>query len=118
MNAEHTNYDLLYNPRLTVKEITKFSEPFITFQKKKGVFVEGVKFRGNAQASGLQAGDILVSVDGRPIEALDELVAAYEPLAARPKEQRKILIRILRNGYPASVVLNYEKDIEALEDEQ
>ncbi len=103
---------------LTVKEITKFTEPAVTFQKKRGVFIQGITYRGNAHRSGLQAGDILDAVGDRPVDSLEEFVTLYEQLAARPKGKRKVLLKLLRGGYPMQVVLDYEKDIQALEEEQ
>lgn len=102
---------------LTVKEITKFSDPFLHFQRAKGVYIQGVKFSGNARASGLGNNDILLEVAGRPIETLQHVREAHEASLALPKGKRKVVFRILRQGYQRLVVLDFEKDSERLDEE-
>jgi serine protease Do len=102
---------------LTVKEITTFSDPQLHFQKPRGCFVQGAKFRGNAQASGLLPQDILVQVGDRAIDSVKDLREAYEASLKLEKGRRKVLVRVLRQGYRRAVVLDFEKDSEKLDDE-
>jgi serine protease Do len=102
---------------LTVKEITKFSDPFLHFQRPQGVFVQGIKPTGNARASGVSPMDILASVGNRPIDGLQDVRHAYEESLQLPKGKRKVLLRLIRQGYQRLVVLDFEKDTEKLDEE-
>jgi serine protease Do len=102
---------------MTVKEISKFSDPFLHFQRPKGVYVQGVKFNGNARASGLGANDILLDIAGRSVAGLKDVREAYDAALALEKGKRKVVLRILRQGYQRLVVLDFEKDSERLDDE-
>ncbi len=102
---------------LTVKEITKFSEPFLSFQKPSGVYVQGVKPSGNARASGIFPFDVILSIGDRQVENLGDVRAAYEDSLKLERGKRKILFRLMRGGYKHLVVLDFEKDTERIEDE-
>jgi len=102
---------------MTVKEITKFSDPFLHFQRPRGVFIQGVKFAGNARASGFTNFDIVAQIGDRSIESLKDVREAYDASLKLEKGKRKLLFRIIRTGYRRLVVLDFEKDMEKLEDE-
>jgi S1-C subfamily serine protease len=102
---------------MTVKEITKFSDPFLYFQRAGGIYIQGVKSPGNARASGLMNFDILLSIAGRPVEGLKDVRAAYEESLKLERGKRKVLLRLIRAGYPRLAVLDFEKDTERIDDE-
>jgi serine protease Do len=102
---------------MTVKEITKFSDPFLHFQRPSGVFIQGVKFSGNARASGFTNFDIVAQIGDKPIESLKDVREAYDASLKLEKGKRKLLFRVIRTGYRRLVVLDFEKDMEKLEDE-
>ena len=102
---------------LTVKEITKFSDPFLWFQRPSGIYIQGVKFSGNARTSGFANFDILLSIGDCPVETLKEVREAYEASLKQEKGGRKLLFRIIRSGYRRMIVLDFEKDLEKIEDE-
>jgi serine protease Do len=102
---------------MTVKEITKFSDPFLHFQRPRGVFVQGVKFTGNARTSGFTNFDIITQIGDRPIASLKDVRDAYETSVKLEKGKRKLLFRIIRAGYRRLVVLDFEKDMEKIEEE-
>jgi serine protease Do len=102
---------------LTVKEITKFSDPFLHFQRAHGIYIQGIKFAGNARASGFANFDIITQIGDRPIESLQDVREAYEAGLKLPKGSRKLLFRIIRTGYRRLVVLDFEKDMEKIEDD-
>jgi serine protease Do len=102
---------------LTVKEITKFSDPFLHFQRPRGVYVQGVKFNGNARASGVAPHGILLEIAGRPVSGLKDVRETYDASLALERGKRKVLLRVLRQGYQRLVVLDFEKDSERLDDE-
>ena len=102
---------------MTVKEITKFSDPFLHFQRPRGVYIQGVKYSGNARASGFMNFDILTQVGERPVESLKDVRDAYEASLKLEKGKRKLLLRIIRVGYRRLVVLDFEKDMEKIEED-
>jgi len=102
---------------MTVKEITKFSDPFLHFQRPRGVYIQGVKTPGNARESGLANFDILLSIGDRPIEGLKDVREAYEESLRLEPGRRKLLFRLLRGGYRHLVVLDFEKDTERIYEE-
>ena len=103
---------------MTVKEITKFSEQFIYFQKNKGAYVQGVKYGGNAYSSGITINDVIIKIEGIEIDGLKTLKEAYSKFENLEKGKRQVLINLLRNGYPLYVVLDFERNIEKIEEEE
>jgi serine protease Do len=102
---------------MTVKEITKHSEPFFAFHKEKGVYIQGVKPYVGAGASGLSAFDIILKIGDFNIDSLDAVQKAYDKYASLEKGKRKIMVKVLRSGIPRTVALDFEKDPDSLEDE-
>jgi len=65
----------------------------------KGVLVAGVEDGGPAKSAGIQSGDIIVNVDGKPIDALHALprIVAEEPVG------KMVDVQILRDGKPQTI---------------
>jgi serine protease Do len=65
----------------------------------KGVLVAGVEDAGPAKAAGIEAGDIITALDGKPIDALHALprIVAEEPVG------KVVGVQILRDGKPTTV---------------
>jgi serine protease Do len=102
---------------MTVKEITKFSDPFLHFERPRGVYVQGVKFAGNARASGFTNFDIITQIGDKPVESLKDVHDAYDASVKLEKGKRKLLFRVIRTGYRRLVVLDFEKDMEKIEED-
>ena len=102
---------------LTVKEITKFSDPYLYFQKARGVFVQGVKFQGNARIAGFMNFDVILTIGDRAIESLKDVRDAYDAGLKMDKGKRKLVFRVLRGNYRRVLVLDFEKDMEKIEDD-
>jgi S1-C subfamily serine protease len=58
--------------------------------ERDGVLVRAVDDEGPAGRAGVQPGDLVVAVDGRPIDGVDVL---YDVLDAAPAELRLTLVR-------------------------
>ena len=95
---------------MTVKEINKFKNPSLYFLQKKGVFIQGVKYPGNAVAAGLTRNDIILAIDGEKITTLEDVRRVYDKIMADTEREKKVLIEVLRGGYRDWVVLDYRKD--------
>ncbi len=102
---------------MTVKEITKFSDPFLHFSRPRGVYVQGVKFAGNARSSGFANGDIITRIGDKSVESLKDVREAYDASLKQAKGKRKLLFCVIRSGYRRLVVLDFEKDMEKIEEE-
>ncbi|MGB2822541.1 MAG: trypsin-like peptidase domain-containing protein [Phycisphaerae bacterium] len=97
---------------MTVKEITKFSNPRLYFlQPTGGVFVRGVRSRGNAADAGLRTNDILLKIDKWDVRTIADVRKAYEALVGDSKRvDKKVLITIKRDGFLDWKPLSWEKD--------
>jgi serine protease Do len=95
---------------LTLKEINQFENPQLHFHRKKGIFIFGVEGTGNAMAAGLHEHDIVVKIDDKNIETLDEAQAVYEEAVKKVETQPRILMTILRNGMRRQIVLDFSRD--------
>jgi serine protease Do len=95
---------------MSVKEINQFDNPALYFHRKAGVFIYGVTWPGNAANAGLQANDIIVSIDNRDVESLEDITAIHKELVANIGKKDKIMFRLLRGGLMKLVVLDFSRD--------
>ncbi|OGV41199.1 MAG: hypothetical protein A2X48_21680 [Lentisphaerae bacterium GWF2_49_21] len=96
----------------TVKSINQFDNPELYFQRKKGVFIFGIKYPGNAQMSGLLRNDILTSIDGKDIQSLDDIKSIHKTAIENVKDKPRILVNVMRNGSMKQLVLDFSRDFE------
>jgi len=94
----------------TVKEISKFSTPDLYFLRQKGVYIQGIRYPGNALTAGLQRKDILLSLDDKPINTLKDVKDIYESILKDEAREKKVVIKVLRQNYPRIFVLDYRFD--------
>jgi len=97
---------------LTVKAINQFDNPGLYFHRKKGVFVYGVKYPGNAGNAGLTTEDIILRIDGRKVETLDDVKKIHAELLKGVEARHKVVVSVLRNGLLRQVVLDFLRDYE------
>ena len=95
---------------LTVKEFNEFSDPDLFFYEKGGVFVNGVRFPGNAQKAGLRRRDILLKIDGKEIKTAADVRNVYEQLMADANRQKRVVMEIRRGQFVQPIVLDYKED--------
>jgi serine protease Do len=79
---------------VTVQEMTPALARSFGLDKARGALVASVEPGGPAAKSGLQAGDVIVGFDGKPIAESGELPS----LVAQTKPGEKVGVRVLRNG--------------------
>ena len=104
--------DELECPRwdFTVKEINRFDNEDLFFYREKGVYVYGVKWPGNAAEAGLRENDLLLEIDGHPVQTLDEVRKLHEELLRQVDRKHRIIVTVLRNGLMRQIVLDYLRD--------
>jgi len=96
----------------TIKAINRFDNPNLYFYRKKGVFVYGIKYPGNASGSGLHRDDILLEIGGKSVTTLEEVKAIHKSSIDNIKKKHRIVISVLRNGLLRQVVLDFKRDYE------
>ncbi|MBN1901318.1 trypsin-like peptidase domain-containing protein [Candidatus Sumerlaeota bacterium] len=94
----------------TVKEISKFSTPDLYFLRNEGIYIQGVRYPGNANNAGLQKNDIILSIDEIPINSLADIERIYEEITSDEDREKKVVIKVLRKNYPRLFVLDYRHD--------
>ena len=74
------------------------------------MFIYGVKYPGNAAVAGLRANDIILKIDGRTVETLQDIEGSYTAAVDGIDEKHRILFVVLRNGLMRQVVLDFLRD--------
>jgi len=97
---------------MTVKEINKDRTPQLYYLQQKGVFVQGIRYPGNAASSGLTRRDILLTIDKEPVLTTEDVKRVYARIMKDEKREKKVVIEILRGGLRNWVVLDYRRDYE------
>jgi serine protease Do len=103
---------------LTAQEIRDDEDSLQKFFRPKGCYVIAVRPAGNAARSGLESNDILLDVDGSEVLSLDGLRKAYEASLKKDAADRLIPVRILRNGRPLLIALDYSRSKQSHEEER
>lgn len=92
---------------MTIKAINEFATPMLHFFKSGGVYVQAVKHPGNAAAAGLRRGDIIVEIDGVPINDFEECKKVYEAIVADETREKRVVFTVMRSGLKNYHVLDY-----------
>ena len=92
----------------SVQEISKFRTPSLAYFAPRGVYILGAL--GNARASGLRPGDIILSIDRTPITTLADIQETYRRLSQLDPGRRTALVEVLRIGYREFIVLDFNRD--------
>ena len=74
------------------------------------MFVFGVKYPGNAATAGLAGQDIVLKVDGKPVNSLAELEAIHQETLKTVEDKPRIVMTVLRNGLMRQVVMDISRD--------
>lgn len=103
---------------MTFKEINKFDTPLFAFFKEKGVFVLGVDSPGNGELSGFMIGDIILKVDDKEINTLDEIKKLYSESLLKNDANKKYLFEVFRKSSHNFLLLDYKTDFKKLGEEK
>lgn len=95
---------------MTVKEINEFADSDLFIYRKKGIYIQGIQYPGNASNAGLRRRDIILKVDNQDIETLDDVKQVYEKIMQDEKREKKLLLQVLRAGESKLIVLKYHTD--------
>lgn len=97
---------------MTIKEINKYQNAKMFYMHGEGVYVQGLKYPGNAYDSDLREMDIIIKVDKEPIKSLKQFKDVYERIIANSEREKKVMFEIKRSGLRKWIVLDYRKDYE------
>lgn len=97
---------------MTVKDINQFDNEDLYFYRKKGVFIYGVKYPGNASEAGLNEQDIILKIGNREIETLEDVKEVHTEALENIEKSHRVLFTVLRNGLMRQVVLDFSRDYE------
>jgi len=97
---------------MTVKTINKFENKDLHYFRKRGVFIFGVKYPGNASSAGLREKDILLKIGRNKIETLQDVKRAHKEALDKIDREHKVLVSVLRNGLMRQIVLDFARDYE------
>jgi len=100
---------------MTVKEIVRHENPAIAFFAKQGVFVFGAQWGGTARTAGLVERDVITELGGKKIDSMATFKSEFEALRKRNRGERKVVVRVLRAGFPMVMFVDFERDAEAEE---
>ena len=92
----------------SVQEISKFRTPNLAYFVPHGVYILGAL--GNARASGLRPGDIILSIDRARIATPADIQESYRRLSRLDPGRRTALVEVLRSGYREFIVLDFNRD--------
>lgn len=95
---------------LTLKAINQFETPDLYFHRKSGVFVNGVRFPGNAGSAGLQGQDIVLRIDNKAVPSLEVAKELHKTALENADGDSRVLFTVLRNGLMKQIVLDYSRD--------
>jgi serine protease Do len=97
---------------LTLKEINKYRTPNLYYLTPKGVYIQGIKYPGNAASAGLARQDIIVKIDNKPVETIADVKKIHEQIMQDQQREKKVMFEILRSGLRKWIVLDYRRDYE------
>jgi S1-C subfamily serine protease len=78
----------------------------------EGLYIQGVKYPGNASDAGLRSRDIVVKLDNKPVKTIEDLKEVYKQIITDEKREKKVMLEIMRSGLRKWIVLDYRKDYE------
>ena len=97
---------------LTVKTINQFDNRDLYFHRKKGVFIYGIKYPGNASECRFAEQDIILKIDGKEVVTLADVKAIHAASLKNIRDKHRIVFVLLRNGLMRQLVLDFARDYE------
>jgi serine protease Do len=96
---------------ITIEPVTPENAKFFNLQKAEGALVSGVEPDTPGARAGLKSGDVIVSLDGKPVQSSGQLQVMVEELPPGTKIQ----LSVMRNGQQKQIPLtlgSYNKGAE------
>ncbi len=97
---------------LTVKEISQYKNPTLHFyQPGGGVYIQGIRYPGNAEDAGLSVNDIILKIGDTEVKTLADVREAYDSLVGNKKlGEKKVLFTIKRQNRRNWKILDWSTD--------
>jgi serine protease Do len=84
---------------VTLQDVTADNAPLLGLKEAHGALIGNVSPNGPGAKAGLQSGDVVTAIDGRPVEGMEDLTMAV--VAKAPGST--VTLDIVRNGKPMKV---------------
>jgi len=96
---------------MTVKTINEHANPNLYYYIKEGVYVQGVRYPGNAAVAGFSGrGEIILKVDNKEVKTLEDIKRIYDEVLKDSQRKKRVAFKIMRSGMPSMLVLDYARD--------
>jgi serine protease Do len=89
--SEQGGGELQHKLGLLLQDLTPEIAQQLGYEKDAGVLIKYVDPNSNAQASGLRRGQLIISINQKPVSSAEEF---FRILQETPKEQKRILLQI------------------------
>ena len=96
----------------SVKTINKYETPNLYFQNPEGVYVYGIRYPGNSQNAGIMRRDVLLKVNGLPVNSLEEVRKLHAKTLENLEKggPKRIVFSLLRNNRNIQAVVDISRD--------
>jgi len=94
----------------SAKAINQFDTPNLYFYQQQGVFIYAVKYPGNGATAGLAQNDIIININGKAVETLEQLMGLHQEALKNVEQTFRLPLTILRNGQRRQVILDFSRD--------
>lgn len=95
---------------MTVKAVNEHYDPDLFYYVREGVYVQAVQRPGNAQEADFNSRMVMVEVDGKPVKTLEDIKTVYEQVMADTERKKQVLFKVMEQGVPSLLVLDYARD--------
>jgi len=95
----------------TAKSINRHETPDLFFQRQEGVYVEGVRYPGNASMSGLRPHDIIIRVNGLEVRGVRDFRELHNrSLSMIGSGSTRVVFTVLRNSQQLQIAYDISRD--------
>lgn len=89
---------------VTLQSLTPQLGDYFGVKEGKGALITSVEKESAAEKAGLKAGDIIIAIDGKPVDSTADVVGAV-----REKKEGALEIKVLRDRHEQTLVAQLEK---------
>ncbi len=77
-----------------LEELDEDDREALNYEGKHGILIEGVVDEGPSESAGIEAGDILISIDGEDVKSTKKL----RKILSKREPEQKIKVLVFRDG--------------------
>jgi len=100
----------------TAKSINRHETPELYHVRQEGVYVEGIRYPGNASMCGLRPHDIILRVNGLEVRGIDSFRELHvRSLSMIASGSTRVVLTVLRNSQQLQIAYDISRDFTASE---